>query len=40
MLPKVAIGRSNALVLADVEHYRFLIGDELMDEVVRLGEEL
>jgi hypothetical protein len=40
MLLKVAIGRSDAPVLADVEDYRFPIGDELMDEVIRLGEEL
>ena len=33
MLPKVAIGRPNAAVTANVENYRLLVGDELMDEV-------
>lgn len=40
MLPKVAIGRPNAAVSADVEHYRFLVGDELMDELVTLAKNL
>ncbi len=40
MLPKVAIGRPNAAVHADVEQYRFLVGDELMNEVMSLAADL
>jgi trehalose synthase len=40
MLPRVAIGRPNAAVTADVEQYRLLVGDELMDEVAALAKEL
>ena len=40
MLPKVAIGRPNAAVSADVEHYRLLIGDDLIDEVIALAKTL
>jgi trehalose synthase len=40
MLPIVAIGRPNAAVTADVEQYRLLVGDELMDEVATLAKEL
>jgi trehalose synthase len=40
MLPIVAIGRPNAAVTADVEQYRLLVGDELMDEVAALAKEL
>jgi trehalose synthase len=40
MLPKVAIGRPNATVSADVEQYRLLVGDQLMDEVSTLAREL
>jgi trehalose synthase len=40
MLPQVAIGRPSAAVSADVEHYRLLVGDEMMDELVTLAKEL
>jgi trehalose synthase len=40
MLPKVSIGRPNASVTANVENYRFLVGDELMDEVCALARDL
>jgi hypothetical protein len=37
MLPRVAIARPNAAVTADVEQYRLLVGDELVDEVATLA---
>lgn len=40
MLPRVAIGRPNSSVVADVENYRLLVGDELMDEVAALAGDL
>jgi trehalose synthase len=40
MLPKVASGRPNTSVTANVEHYRVLVGDEVMDEVMSLAREL
>ena len=40
MLPKVTISRPNAAVSADVEQYRFLVGDELMDELIALAKKL
>ncbi len=40
MLPKVAIGRPNASVRANVEQYRLLVGDEMMDEVISLARDL
>jgi trehalose synthase len=40
MLPKVAIGRPSAAISADVEQYRFLVGDDLMDEVQGLAKSL
>jgi trehalose synthase len=40
MLPRVAIGRHSALVRANVDRYRLLVGDGLMDEVTRLAREL
>jgi trehalose synthase len=40
MLPRVAIGRPSAAITADVEQYRLLVGDELMDEVAALAKEL
>jgi trehalose synthase len=40
MLPKVAIGRPNASVRANVEQYRMLVGDELMDELSGLAHDL
>lgn len=40
MLPKVAVGRPNSSVVADVENYRLLVGDELMDEVAALAKDL
>lgn len=40
MLPKVSVGRPNAAVVADVENYRLLVGDEMMDEVTTLARDL
>ena len=40
MLPKVSISRPSAAISADVEHYRFLVGDSLMDEVMALAKDL
>jgi trehalose synthase len=40
MLPKVSVGRPNAAVVADVENYRLLVGDEMMDEVATLARDL
>jgi trehalose synthase len=40
MLPKVAIGRPNAAVTANVEQYRVLVGDEVMDELNGLANDL
>jgi trehalose synthase len=40
MLSKVAVGRPNSSVVADVENYRLLVGDELMDEVATLAKDL
>jgi trehalose synthase len=40
MLPIVAIGRPSAAITADVEQYRLLVGDELMDEIATLAKEL
>lgn len=40
MLPRVAIGRPNASVRANVERYRLLVGDSLMDEVAGLARDL
>jgi trehalose synthase len=40
MLPKVALGRPSAAVSADVEHYRLLVGDDVMNELVTLAGEL
>jgi trehalose synthase len=40
MLPRVAIGRPTASVCANVERYRLLVGDEMMDEVADLARNL
>ncbi len=40
MLPRVAIGRPNASVRANVERYRLLVGDDMMDEVSALARDL
>ena len=40
MLPKVAIGRPSAAISADVEQYRLLVGDQLMDEIAALAKDL
>jgi trehalose synthase len=40
MLPQVTIGRHSAAITADVEQYRLLVGDEVMDEVAALATEL
>jgi trehalose synthase len=40
MLPKVSIGRPSAVVAADVEHYRLIVGDRLIDEIQGLANEL
>src|ERR1700733_9944688 len=40
MLPKVVIGRPNAAICADVEQYRLMVGDQLMDELAGLAKDL
>ena len=40
MLPRVAIGRHSASMRANVDRYRPLVGDGLMDEVSQLAREL
>jgi trehalose synthase len=40
MLPKVFVGRQNSSVVEDVENYRLLVGDQLMDEVAALARDL
>jgi hypothetical protein len=40
MLPRVAIGRHSASMRTNVDRYRLLVGDGLMDEVTRLAREL
>ncbi len=40
MLPKVSIGRPSAVVAADVEHYRLIVGDRLIDEIKALADGL
>lgn len=40
VLPRVAIGRPNASVRANVDRYRLLVGDDLMNEVAALAREL
>lgn len=40
MLPKVAIGRPNASVQTNIESYRMLVGDELIDELLALARDL
>jgi hypothetical protein len=39
LLPKVSISVPT-VISANVEHYRFLVGDSLMDEVMALAEDL
>jgi trehalose synthase len=40
VLPKVSVGRRCGAILANVESYRLLISDELLDEIVALAREL
>lgn len=40
MLPQVAIGHPNESVRANTERYRLLVGDELMDEIASLANDL
>jgi trehalose synthase len=40
MLPKVSIGRHCSAVCANIENYRILVGDELIDEVLDLARRL
>lgn len=40
MLPQVAVGHPTASVRANVERYRLLVGDDLMDEIAGLATEL
>jgi trehalose synthase len=40
MLPRVAIGRHSASMRTNVDRYRLLVGDGLMDEVTQLAREL
>lgn len=40
MLPKVAIGRPNSSVQTNIESYRMLVGDEIIDELLVLARSL
>ena len=40
MLPEVQIGRRSSLQSCDIEHYRWLVGDELIDEIHDLAKKL
>jgi trehalose synthase len=40
MLPKVSIGRHGCAASTDVENYRKLVGDELVDEILALAKAL
>jgi trehalose synthase len=40
MLPKVAIGRPNPSLQTNIETYRILVGDEMIDELLALAREL
>ena len=40
MLPKVAIGRPNPSVQTNIESYRLLVGDEMIDELLALTRDL
>jgi len=40
MLPQVAIGNHTASARANVERYRMVVGDELIDRIARLAREL
>jgi trehalose synthase len=40
MLPKVAIGRSTSSTQTNLENYRMLVGDEMIDELLSLAHDL
>jgi trehalose synthase len=40
MLPKVAIGRSTSSIQTNIENYRMLVGDEMIDELLSLAHDL
>ena len=40
MLPEVQIGRRSSLQSCDIEHYRWLVGDEMIDEIQQLAKGL
>lgn len=40
MLPEVRVGRRGGAMCANVDHYRLLVGDELIDEIVALAQDL
>ncbi len=40
MLPEVQIGRRSSLQSCDVEHYRWFVGDEMIDEIQELASQL
>ena len=40
MLPEVQIGRRSSLQSCDIEHYRWLVGDEMIDEIQYLAKGL
>jgi hypothetical protein len=40
MLPKAHIGRRSGAVLANIDHYRELVGDGLIDEIMGQGRAL
>ncbi|MGB0908921.1 MAG: glycosyltransferase [Nitrospirales bacterium] len=40
MLPEVHIGRRSSLQSCDIEHYQWLVGDEMIDEIQELAKRL
>ena len=40
MLPEVHLGRRSALLSCQIDKYRLIVGDELMDEIASLAQEL
>ena len=40
MLPKVAIGRPTSSTQTNIENYRMLVGDEMIDELLALAHDL
>ncbi|RMH32784.1 MAG: glycosyltransferase [Nitrospirae bacterium] len=40
MLPEVHVGRRSALISCQIDHYRLIVGDELIDEIFGLAHKL